>query len=117
MRYDFRIDLIGFRVGTHTASKLTHTPGVDHRMQDPMATQLGAQKRFVTATGFHDKHVLRLTLDSHTQSLDIFCIILNPFGLSGVRKEQIQVLAGNYTFYNAFGTYKVLKKSLTVLFL
>jgi hypothetical protein len=52
LRYDFRIDLIGFRVGTHTASWLL------------------------------------ADLQSH-----------------------------EYTFYNAFGTYKVLKESLTVLFL
>ena len=36
-------NLIGFCVGTHTASKLAYTPGVDHRMQDPMATELDAQ--------------------------------------------------------------------------
>jgi hypothetical protein len=38
---------------------------------------------------------LGLTLDSHTESLDSFGIILIPFGLSGVRKKQIQVLAGS----------------------
>jgi hypothetical protein len=70
-------------------------------MQDPMAAELSAQKRFITATGFHDKHVLGLALDSHTKSFDSFGIILNPLRFPGVRKEQIEVLAGNiYSYIN-----------------
>ena len=47
-------NLIGFCVGTHTSSKLAYTPGVDHRMQDPMATEL-AYRTLLQRFGFEKR--------------------------------------------------------------
>ena len=85
-------------LSAYASGKVSHSARIDHGTGDIGLLKLRDQKRFVTATGFHDEHHIRSIFPLLAKRIDrngvVSTVIEGPFSVAELERAVAKVAGG-----------------------